>query len=311
MGLFDATGQMLAYIGVIFGLAAYGVFRAVRVLADPALPGTSPIVPWAKLILGWTGAASVAWIITYVAGHGDSATAGTYRAFVLIPLLGLAALGFEGIRHRDATLSELALVSVLSLAIAILGSAEWWAGPFRSSVIVGRLGVIGFLLLIVGGWLMTRDQSALEFRRRWLVGTLLLTLLLVHTGSGLAALGRMRDQNNDLEPLRRQLQDVENVERCILISDTRPPARLVYLLHGIWPGARVSVVESWAKLPESALTSLLQSDRGTKVLMSWADRVAAVPNARRLGIQPVRLFPPLYVEGRILETFQLDQLPER
>ena len=235
----DVIGDV-PIIGPLWGLAAIGAGRLLRVLGRRTTRGTRPaprlLLPWLVL-----GAGLLIWTADLSASHFDPANS-YLLAMSALPMLASAAYGIEEAARRTVSGAWVLLAVSLPLAVRL--------GSLMASV--SSDGPMAWLSLALAAsviaWLVAKVLPAvvpMPGLRRGVLMVAILAVIAVNSGDGLALLFRGSDSDEPYRDLRMLLAMEEPVDAIVLLTDAPVAPELVYVLRSSKPHALMEIAPTW------------------------------------------------------------------
>jgi len=291
----------VAIVGPLWGLAAIGAGRLLRVLGRRTPRGTRPAP---RLLLVWLllGLGCFVWPADVSQSHFDPANS-YLLAMGTLPLLGAAAYGIEEAARRSVSGAWVLLAVSLPLAVRL--------GSVMASL--SSDGPTVWILLViaasVAAWLVAKVLPAIVpmpgLRRGVLMGAIL-AVIAVNSGDGLAILFRGADSDRTYRDLRTLLATDEPVDAVVLLTDAPVVPELVFALRSSKPKALMEIAPTW----DEALVRLdrkLDKEGRRTLAAVWGlpdtSGAAAAEELRPVG-------DPLLFEGRELLLYLDDGMPD-
>jgi 4-amino-4-deoxy-L-arabinose transferase-like glycosyltransferase len=295
--------ELTALTFPFLGLTLLGLYAVIRDLTqgreDLARRHQFILIPWiavALLACHWTDGA----------GQPGGSTTLLWQAFLAVPLVVAAALGFMEIADRRFGTEP--VVAAGLLALAKIGLVTWPAAlhserdpaaaaeSIRQAVVQPWLG----LFLLAGlGVALTRFARHDETRRRWVLSGVLILIVVLNCWWGTRVPRDSGVGDRDLREIRAGLTKLSEVKHLTFVELPRPgpepaptpPSRLIFGLVRQWPRATFHFVGSW----EQTLTPGDAGNRGegTTLLITWSPRGGArglIPHATLKLAAPPFLF---------------------
>ncbi|HLQ43229.1 MAG TPA: hypothetical protein VK137_00755, partial [Planctomycetaceae bacterium] len=233
-----ASKALISLSGPLLGFVLLGLFQM--------LPGGTPKAACRgdRFIVVWFGVALLAWLASWTTHGGEFTSSVPWPAFVLLPLLVLAARGLDGVLRRQFDLGAVVVVTLLALVAnyalyfpeRVRGLMSWeGAGG-------GLLGVL--VAVLVGVWAYRR-LSDNERRCRVTLVVCVASAGIADVALGLSSLPQPTDDERELLAFRRQLSVEPRPAECWLISDEAPPARLRFFLRSFCRDGSVHWAKDW------------------------------------------------------------------
>lgn len=299
-----AAVHMIDLTGVLLGPALFGLWRAARELwwaKDGSRPG------FLAFLMIWLACALLMW---WASLSELSAGNELGRLFLLLPMVGFAALAVEEIVERRVG----ALAAAWMVAAAIL--IPQWAGIFDSPGPEGLPRTVretsaftawtlaGFALLSV--WLMSFARHRDGRQRVCLIGLL---LLIACTGArqGLRSVRLMDDERQSRRSLNEfssSLASASGVAAQILITDSAAPPDVEFVMRAAQPRFALQTVRSLKQGIDLGAVET-QGSKQAVLIVDW--RAVDSPSISTTGgrLQLERLSPPLMLHGRRLVAYRL------
>jgi len=314
--------RMVLTIGPLLSLSLYGVFRVVlnrpSTGQDMSRKGDHRasqgfLLSWLMVALGYA-------LLTPTGGQTFEARCTLADAFLLIPAVGLAAVGVEGILQREASLSEvLLLTATMIVPLPFLQYRE----PGRVAVATSAFWISGILAVgvVTAAWIILRWTGRREARRRLAIGLLLTLQVAAVALNGLLNLAPPTDDEQRLTALRRDIQsqlpkeqptETESPDRIagiVLMSDAPSPPQLEYAMRSIRPSA------GWIEADHDnrALGEVIARYqlRDPILVIEWVSTRSRTALSDIPGRDVVAVGEPKYYRGRELRAFLLNPTGRR
>ncbi|MBI3866523.1 MAG: glycosyltransferase family 39 protein [Planctomycetia bacterium] len=247
----------------VFSLALVGLGAVVREVwrgeEDPARRHRLILFPWIAV-------AAIAWFSCGGLNAADAPAARAWATLLAIPLVIAAAQGLVEIAERRA-----GFVAALVACLAALADAAYFAGqpadhPAGCALLpAARLGGVFdnpyaiVAIALASGLVVYRIGRLNASRRRAALAVLVVAVVLTNCWWGISAIPWSDRHDHEIDDLRSGLAKLPSVERLAFVAPVRggqssdvqqPPARLVYSLATVWPGARFTFVKSWEAAEE-------------------------------------------------------------
>ncbi len=244
-----------------------------------------------QFILAWSSAGVAVWFFTWIGLGASAFLTGLWQAFSLPPIAILAGYAVEEIRHRRCRLPLIGMVWGSSLAgillIKQIDMAVPWEKNTAAVCALLILAVAFILFLWIEGWWLISDR-----RRRVFVSAMLLMILMTHVANGLCSVLQMDDDDVAIRSLQKELREVPEVSRCVLISDDSSPAQLQYLATTLWPNAELTLTDGWSRaVSQWIAASDTEADKktGATVILDWRKEgeTPVTMQSRRLTLQTI------------------------
>ena len=307
---------VLQTTGAWLGFALLGVVQVVRgrmKFQDGA--GTRGF--W--FLAGWSSVALIVGWVTLPAAEGDRANSSTWMGFFLLPMLLLAAAGLEAVLRREFSLGAVVMTTLLTISVVL--APDWMKRQpsllFGSGVVVR---VLAGMLVIGGGVYLIRRIAKSESLSRMTLLSCVALLVLVDVSFGILARPGLADDERELLAFRRQLVTENRPDECWLLTIEPPPARLRFLLRGLWHNVAWREANDWetvvAKSRQSAPTqpielaksmpnaAPLDASKGRVLVVTWGNVKAPTADMNRRSQSLIQSTTPHYLYGRPLKGFR-------
>jgi hypothetical protein len=262
----DPSVAESAVVGPLWGLAAIGVGRLLRVVHRRAAARSLRPVP--RMILAWLAAAGAAAVWAGAPWDGEFDPAGRYAtAFAGLALLFAAAYAIEEASRRSVSGAWVLLAISLPLAVRL--------GTFMATVRAdGPAAWVGLAAAAVAVmWVVTKALPAVlpmpGLRRGVLMGAILLTVAL-DAADGLSLLLRGRPSDDEYPRLVGQLRAAAPAEAVVLLADA-PPPDLAFAVRASYPAAVFDVAPNWDAAAAALVKRFAPADP-RRVVVAWGAR---------------------------------------
>lgn len=288
------------------GLIVIMIFGAFKVVEGIRLEQDSARRVGLRMLLAWGVTGLLVWTILSLSMYETPAgILRLWQAFTDIALTLTMAFGFSQMMNRRTSFGTIVRLTVVSL---MLSAFLLYAGsPSNISLSVNRS--IGFVLIAIGAisvWLLHKLGGQDEVRRRRLLRGCVLSLLGTQLIIGSVALVSTSNDNADLTAFRDQLLQIEDVDRCTLITDQPPPPQLLYTIRSVWPTADLDVVDRGSTAPALTLpTTLSDSQAHTQIIINWGMRHSPLTNANGRRVQLNTISAPQFLQNQLLSIYRV------
>jgi hypothetical protein len=295
------TSSDAAIVGPLWGLAAVGAGRLLRVLGRRTTRGTRPAP---RLLLVWLilGGVSLIWPADLAQSEFDPANS-YLLAMSALPLLAAAAYGIEEAARRTVSGAWVLLAVSLPLAVR-LGSVM---ASLSSDGPVVWLSLA--LAASAAAWLVAKVLPAIvpmPGLRRGVLMAAILAVIAVDSADGLSLLFRGAESDESYRDLRMLLAMQEPVDAIVLLTDAPVAPELAYAMRSSKPHALMEIAPTWDEAAIRLDRKFEKRPRRTLAAV-WglpdATGAAAAEELRPVG-------DPLLFEGRELLLYRDDGLPD-
>lgn len=263
-------------IGPLWGLAAIGLGRLLRVVHRRAAARSPRPVP--RLVLVWLAVAGAAVLWRGTPAESGFDPAGRYAvAFAALPVLLAAAYAIEEASRRTVSGAWVLLAVALPLAVRLgtLMAAIRTDAPLAWV----SLAAVGVAVL----WLVTRVIPAAGsmpgFRRGMLMAAILLAVG-VNGGDGAAVLLEGGSGTDHYRRLVARLRDVGPADAVVLVADS-PPLELAFGLRASFPRSEAEITPTWDEAA-AFLRRLPGAPGSAAVIAAWGVRGGGAGPAEEL-----------------------------
>lgn len=257
----NAAGTSL--IGPLWGLAAIGIGRLLRVIHRRAAARTSRPVP--RLVLVWLTVACAALLWRNGPAESGFDPASRYAvAFTALPVLLAAAYAIEEASRRTVSGAWVLLAVALPLAVRLgtLMAAIRTDLPFAWAALAA--GVVAVLWLVTRAMPVTGPMPG--FRRGMLIAAILLAVV-VNSTDGAAALRGGAFGSDHYRRLVGRLRTIGPLDAAILVADS-PPLELAFATVASFPRSPVEITQTWDGA-KAFLERRVGFDAGAAVVLAW------------------------------------------
>jgi hypothetical protein len=296
------VSALFAAGGGLAGLTVLGLWIAGRRMFASrkfSLSEREPRTPFTFVTI-WFAGSCVMFTASLIEKSGASLYTGLWRLFFSAACVSLAALALDEVIRRKVSLFE-----CVCLTLAALGCGYAFLHG-EKSVPGGSLR--GAFIALAAALVVAR--VAQEFCRRgelreWaVIAGLLGAFVLFDAGMGISALEAADTDYQALRVFARSLvPDHVDAEVCLVISETPPPARLLFVVKSVWPNAQVVPVRDW----DEALKIAAGDGKAPKtaVVIDWSrgNSRPANPTGARWNAPPIG--NPQFIEHRPLRAYVL------
>jgi hypothetical protein len=299
----EAVGQMLALGGALSGLTVLGVWIiGRRTLTPKGSVSQSNGESRAPLrFLGvWMAASGAIFAASLSNGGSPTLYATMWRLFLSAACVCTAAVALDEVTRR-----KVSLVEFVCLTLATLGCGY---AILRTEFLVPNASMRGAFIALAAALLLAR--AAQEFSRRselresLLVAGLLIAFVAGDAAIGISSLEAADPDYRSVTAFSRSLRpDHVDAEACLLISESRPPARLQFALKSVWPKAQICSVKDWDEALKIAAGD--GKTPKTAVVVDWSrgNSRSANPTGARWSAPPIG--NPQFFEQRPLRAYVL------
>jgi hypothetical protein len=298
--------RLIDLMGVLFVPALYGAWCVVRGLLWQR--ETSQRFPL-QFLAAWLLCGFAIWGVRL---HVPSEFVGVWDLFVMLPLVGCAALTIEQIvvrRLRPVLAAWLVCLAVVlpQWAVAVHPTSStgffhdvWGSGIF----IVGCFSAFAILSV----WLLINARRYDTYQQVCLVG-LLITLGLANTVHGLQGMWLAEDDRRStysLTEFHASLLRLEDVGAQILITDAAAPPDVEFVIRKARPDLSLETMQNWNDGIARAAEIVGRTKRAV-LIVDWRSLNArrSIPPEYHLNITP--RFTPTLFRGRRLTSFLLSE----
>lgn len=306
----DAAQALLRMAGAWLGFVVMGVAQVARG-RTPQRDGLGS--EFAPFLVVWSVVAWLSWWATWPAHQGVWTDSVAWSAFLLLPLLFLAACGLDAVLRREFHLGTVLAATLVTLSVVSAPSwiarlphpitGTWWLG----SVLAGAV-VIGL------GWFVVRTAAKSDARSRWVLLSCVVLVVLTDITQGLLSRPRLADDERELQAFRRQLLNESPPGECWLLSEETAPVRLRFFLRSLWRGVTLRPASDW----ESVLAEISRTPAATnkgarnsadirgagKMVVTWGSLKRPAEDLRRRGRTFTQTTDPHYFQGRLLKSYR-------
>lgn len=295
-----AAGEWLVPQAFLLGFVVVGLWCVGREYLSPA---SETHRRRAQLLVLWTLAAAVMWLLSLRQSAAIPAMLHRWEAFLLVPLIGLAAWGLEEICSRRAPVP----VTACGIA-ATIGLLVWMvSGSVIDAGIGTLLGVLFGLLTGLGLAFWWTNRIGYEAEQRWLLSVLVGGLFLANLVWGLILVRHDDPDEHRLAAFRERLAMRSDVASTALISRSASPPPLRYLVRSLWPDARLVVAESWEGPLARYFAETPATPDARHVMVQWTRREARILIPPGTGWHVERLAEPVKYRDQQLTAWLIRQ----
>jgi hypothetical protein len=235
----DGSVAEAAVVGPLWGLAAIGVGRLLRVVHRRAVARSPRPVP--RMVLVWLFAAGAAVLWAGAPAEDEFDPAGRYAtALAGLSLLFAAAYAIEEASRRSVSGAWVLLAVALPLAVR-LGT---YMATIRADGPAAWIGLATSAVVLM--WFATKALPAilpLPGLRRGVLMAAILTAVALDAADGLGLLLRDRPADDSYGRLTAQLRAAGPADAVVLLADA-PPPDLVFAVRASYPDADLDIAPS-------------------------------------------------------------------
>lgn len=303
-----ATNVLVQAMGAWLGFVLLSVLQAARSRTDqlgrPSTLGTGFLIVWT--VVAW-----LSWWATGASQSGEAAQSSVWAGWRLLPLLFLAAQGLDAVLRREFGLGRVLTMTLVT--VGVVNSSHWvpqLSNPmtrtwFAACALTGGI-------IIGAAWLKV---SRSECRTRLLLVSCVGILVLTDLASGLFSWPKLADDERELLALRHQLMTEVPPDKCCLVTEETPPARLRFFLRSLWSDVAVREARDWEavlpKSPRDSSAKTVDNHHTRAIVVTWGNTKAPAEDLRRRGQALTQVTVPHYFQGRLVKGYRLTERVER
>lgn len=306
-----ASRALLEMCGAWLGFVLLGALRLARgrsVARDGAeVQGTWFLVAW--LLVG-----CLCWWVTWPDHHGEFRESSAWPAFVLLPLLCLAAWGCEAILRREFGVGS--VVAATSVTLAVQWAPYWSASTLSAGATSGMMIAALFAVLVTVLLLLVKiaQRGLSERSRRGVLRTCVVLLIAWNVAAGVFTRREQSDDERELLAFRRHLLLEPTPQQCWLLTTEPVPARLKFFLRCLWPRVALREADRWESIqpPSSPAAHAAAANdpadgRQTQrvLVVTWGTNLRfPFEDSKRRGQQLSQVTVPHYFQGRPIKGYR-------
>jgi hypothetical protein len=299
----EVATQLLTPSGALAGLTVLGLWiigRRTSVRKNSASQTNGESRTPLQFLALWIAVSCAVFAASLRNGGNASLYATMWRLFFSAACVCIAAVALDEVIRRKVSLLEF-----VCLTLATLGCGY---AILRTEFLVPNASMRGVFIALAAAFLLARAAQEVcrrsELREGLLIGGLLIAYVAGDAALGVSSLEAADPDYQSLTAFSRSLRpDHVDAEACLLISETRPPARLQFALKSVWPNAQIFSVKSWDEALKIAAGD--GKTPKTAVVVDWSrgNSRSANPTGARWSAPPIG--NPQFFEQRPLRAYVL------
>jgi hypothetical protein len=301
--------EFFAMSRVLSGLTILGLWTISRGLLSPGCGARRPAY---LFLAAWFACGLFCFAASLRLNDTTDAAAGSlylnmWRLFLMSACTACSALALDEVARRRISLPIFVSVTFGALLIGYAFLHPKHTGDYPS-----LLTVAAGLVFALAAAQMLRRLCELNERRQWLVlSGLIIAYVLADATIGIANI-RADDQSRldwrALTTFHNSLPPHNDTGSCLLISESKPPYRLILTLKSAWPTAEITVVPDW----DQALKVALDENQmpKTAIVVDWTGGNSRPANPTGAQWRTITVGNPQYFEQRQLRAYVLESESE-
>lgn len=294
----------LADYSFLAGFVLVGFWRAVRGLRRPDDERRRQSF---LFLLAWTGCGSLMWLLASATATELSGLEPRWQAFLLVPLMGLAAFAIDEISQRRVALPTIAAGMAVTIVVVLWTIAEPDIHGIRRRT---ELWIVFSLVAAVSAALWWTGRRGRELQLRWLLRVGTAGLVIAASVWGLLSARSATEDDARLMWFMRRLAVAQDVQGySVLTRGGTAPPQVRFVLKHLWPDAEARIVQNWESNPGQVLSDLPPRTTG-HVVVQWGRREVRFQAEPATGYRVVRLTEPFRYQNALVSAFLVTNQPQ-
>jgi len=297
--------ELFAMSRVLSGLTILGLWTIGRGLLSPACGARRPAY---LFLAAWFACALFCFAASLRLNETTDAALGSlylnmWRLFLMSACTACSALALDEVARRRISLPIFVSVTFGALLVGYAYLHPKHTGDYPS-----LLTVAAGLVFALAAAQILRRLCELSERRQWLLlSGLIIAYVAADASIGISNI-RADDQSRldwrALSTFHNSLPPHNDTGSCLLISESKPPYRLILALKSAWPTAEITVVPNW----DEALKLALDENQmpKTAIVVDWSEGNSRPANPTGAQWKTITVGNPQYFDQRQLRAYVLE-----